>query len=77
MPVPNDELPKVRRRPHHHDHRAEVYPGEGGRIELSGGGSFKARLIDCVGYMVDGASAMRKRTPRLVKSPWFDHEVPA
>ena len=30
-------------------------PEKAVNIELSGGGSFRARLIDCVGYMVDGA----------------------
>lgn len=46
-------------------------------IELSGGGNFRARLIDCVGYMVEGALGHEENdAPRLVKSPWFDHEVP-
>ena len=52
-------------------------PEKAVRIELSGGGSFRARLIDCVGYMVDGALGHEENeAPRLVKSPWFDHEVP-
>lgn len=46
-------------------------------IELEGGGSFRARLIDCVGYMVDGAMGHEENDkPRMVKSPWFDEEVP-
>ena len=52
-------------------------PEKAVKIDLSGGGSFKARLIDCVGYMVDGALGHEENeAPRLVKSPWFDHEVP-
>ena len=52
-------------------------PEKAVNIELSGGGSFRARLIDCVGYMVDGALGHEEQdAPRLVKSPWFDHEVP-
>ena len=52
-------------------------PEKAVKLELSGGGSFKARLIDCVGYMVDGALGHEENeAPRLVKSPWFDHEVP-
>ena len=52
-------------------------PEKAVNIELSGGGSFRARLIDCVGYMVDGALGHEEdNAPRLVKSPWFDHEVP-
>lgn len=51
-------------------------PEKAVKLELSGGGSFKARLIDCVGYMVDGALGHEENeAPRLVKSPWFDHEV--
>ena len=52
-------------------------PEKAVKLELSGGGSFKARRIDCVGYMVDGALGHEENeAPRLVKSPWFDHEVP-
>lgn len=52
-------------------------PEQAVEIELSGGGSFRARLIDCVGYMVDGALGHEEDgSPRLVKSPWFDQAVP-
>lgn len=35
------------------------------------------RLIDCVGYMVDGATAGNEDgEERLVKTPWFDYEIP-
>ena len=47
------------------------------RVDLEGGGSFNARLIDCVGYMVDGAMGHEENEkPRMVKSPWFDEEIP-
>ncbi|MBQ8647489.1 MAG: stage IV sporulation protein A [Oscillospiraceae bacterium] len=46
-------------------------------VELEGGGSFKARLIDCVGYMVEGAMGHEENDqPRMVKSPWFEQEIP-
>lgn len=46
-------------------------------LELEGGGSFRARLIDCVGYMVEGAVGHEENAkPRMVKSPWFEQEVP-
>ena len=45
-------------------------PEKAVKIDLSGGGSFKARLIDCVGYMVDGALGHEENeAPRLVKVP--------
>jgi stage IV sporulation protein A len=37
----------------------------------------KIRLIDCVGYMVDGAlGANEDDKPRLVKTPWSNEEIP-
>lgn len=46
-------------------------------VDLDGGGQFSARLIDCVGYMVDGAMGHEENEkPRMVKSPWYEEEVP-
>ena len=46
-------------------------------LQLEGGGECRVRLIDCVGYMVEGAMGHEENEkPRMVKSPWFDHEVP-
>ena len=46
-------------------------------LQLEGGGECRVRLIDCVGYMVDGAMGHEEDDhPRMVKSPWFDEEVP-
>ena len=37
----------------------------------------KSRLIDCVGFMVKGAGGhLENGQERLVKTPWFDYEVP-
>ena len=37
----------------------------------------KLRLIDCVGYMAKGAEGhMEEGKERLVKTPWYDYEVP-
>ena len=34
------------------------------------------RLVDCVGYMVDGASGQfEDDMERMVTTPWFDHEI--
>ncbi len=46
-------------------------------LQLEGGGVCRVRLIDCVGYMVEGAMGHEENDkPRMVKSPWFDEEVP-
>ncbi len=52
-------------------------PEQAVTIELDSGVSFKTRLIDCVGYMVQGAMGHEEdEKPRMVKSPWFDEEIP-
>lgn len=48
-------------------------------IELSADDAMKVRirLIDSVGYMIPGAvGAEEDGTPRMVTTPWFDHEIP-
>lgn len=46
-------------------------------LQLEGGGECRVRLIDCVGYMVEGAMGHEEDDrPRMVKSPWFDEEIP-
>ena len=73
----NDELPQSAAGRTIMTTEPKFIPEKAVTIELSGGGSFRARLIDCVGYMVEGALGHEENdAPRLVKSPWFDHEVP-
>ena len=37
----------------------------------------RIRMIDSVGYMVEGATgATEDGQPRMVTTPWFDHEIP-
>lgn len=48
-------------------------------IEISAGdsASFKVRMIDCVGYIVDGARGyIEDEMPRMVMSPWADEPIP-
>ena len=52
-------------------------PEEAVEIRLDGKASMKVRLIDCVGYMVNGAlGQMENDAPRMVTTPWYDHEIP-
>ncbi len=52
-------------------------PKEAAEINISDDAKVNIRLIDCVGYMVDGASGhIENEQERLVKTPWFDHEIP-
>lgn len=52
-------------------------PKESARIKFAGNLDVNVRLIDCVGYMVDGAVGhMEEEVERMVKTPWFEHEIP-
>lgn len=52
-------------------------PKEAASVRLSEDVEVRIRLIDCVGYMVEGASGhMEDGEPRQVRTPWSDHEIP-
>ncbi len=52
-------------------------PKEAAGIELGDGIGVKVRLIDCVGFMVDGAGGpIENGGERMVKTPWFEEEIP-
>lgn len=52
-------------------------PEEAVSIAVDGSTAFQVRLIDCVGYMVNGAAGqMDGDMERFVTTPWFDHEIP-
>ena len=51
-------------------------PEDAVNVTLEGGVTFSVRMVDCVGYMVDGASGQfEDGTERMVATPWFDEEV--
>ena len=52
-------------------------PKEAASINLADGIEAKVRVIDCVGFMVDGAAGhVENGEERLVKTPWFDYDIP-
>lgn len=52
-------------------------PKDAAEITLGDDSRVKIRLIDCVGFMVDGAAGhMEGNASRMVKTPWFDYEIP-
>lgn len=52
-------------------------PKEAAVIKLAPETEAKVRLIDCVGYMVEGAAGhMENEQERMVKTPWFEQEIP-
>ena len=52
-------------------------PKEAAAVRLTEDLEVKVRLIDCVGFMAEGASGhIENDQERQVKTPWFDYEIP-
>ena len=52
-------------------------PEEAVEISPDHASKFRIRMIDSVGYMVDGATgAYEDGAPRMVATPWYDYEIP-
>lgn len=52
-------------------------PEEAAEISLGDNSAFRVRLIDCVGYIVPSSLGyIEGEQPRMVKTPWFDEEIP-
>lgn len=52
-------------------------PGEAVTVSLDDEATVRVRMVDSVGYMVDGALGTEEDgEARMVRTPWFDHEIP-
>lgn len=52
-------------------------PNEAVELVLNDRVKFKVRMVDCVGYLVDGALGhIEDEMPRMVTTPWSDEEMP-
>lgn len=52
-------------------------PEEAAQISLDDNSAFSVRLIDCVGYIVPSSLGyIEGEQPRMVKTPWFNEEIP-
>jgi len=52
-------------------------PNEAVKVELDNDVNFNLRLVDCVGYLVDGAIGHEEnQKPRMVSTPWSEEELP-
>lgn len=52
-------------------------PEESVTVDLGDNVSFKVRMIDCVGYVVDSALGHTEEDgPRMVKTPWAEEAIP-
>jgi stage IV sporulation protein A len=52
-------------------------PQEAVEISVKNGLKMKVRVVDCVGYTVDGALGYEEESgPRMVMTPWFEEAIP-
>lgn len=52
-------------------------PGEAVTISLDDQATVRVRMVDSVGYLVDGALGTEEDgQSRMVHTPWFDHDIP-
>lgn len=52
-------------------------PGEAVTVSLGDKTDIRIRLVDCVGYLIDGATGhLDDDKPRMVKTPWSDDAMP-
>jgi stage IV sporulation protein A len=52
-------------------------PNQAVQVDVEEGLSVNVRLVDCVGYTVEGAKGYEDENgPRMVSTPWFDEPIP-
>jgi len=72
----NDELPQAGDGAMVMTTKPQFIPAEAVKVKI-GNANMSVRLIDSVGFMVDGATgATENDKPRLVKTPWSEEEIP-
>lgn len=52
-------------------------PDDAITINIDDSATLNVRMVDCVGYIVDGALGhIENDMPRMVRTPWFDYDIP-
>ena len=52
-------------------------PEQAAKIQIENNVSFRVRMVDCVGYIVPSSLGyIEGESPRMVKTPWFEEEIP-
>ena len=52
-------------------------PDEAAEVRLRDQAALNVRLVDCVGYLIDGVLGTQEdEAARMVRTPWFDHDIP-
>ncbi|MCL2840120.1 MAG: stage IV sporulation protein A [Defluviitaleaceae bacterium] len=72
-----DELPQSAAGKTNMTTEPKFVPNEAIEIHMDDVASFKVRMIDCVGYLVPGASGhLDGDMPRMVSTPWAEDKMP-
>jgi stage IV sporulation protein A len=73
----NDEMPQSSSGRTIMTTEPKFVPEKAVQIDLPEQSKLKVRLIDCVGYIVPSALGyIEGNQPRMVRTPWFDEEIP-
>lgn len=71
-----DELPQSAKGKMIMTTEPKFVPSQAANIKI-GEMSTKVRLVDCVGYVIEGAKGYEDEFgPRMVKTPWYDEQIP-
>ncbi|MBS4534213.1 stage IV sporulation protein A [Clostridium sp. D2Q-14] len=73
----NDELPQCGAGKTIMTTEPKFVPSEAVNLVLNDNIKFKVRMVDCVGYLVEGALGHEENEmPRMVTTPWYEKEIP-
>ena len=52
-------------------------PNEAVEVTLRDTATARVRLVDCVGYLIPGVLGLNEgEESRMVRTPWYDHDIP-
>lgn len=72
-----DELPQSANGKSIMTTQPKFVPSEAVKLNFAENVTASVRLVDCVGYLVEGATGhLDGEKPRMVKTPWNDNEIP-
>ena len=75
--IATDEMPQSADGKTIMTNQPKFIPSNSVKVQFKNKASANVRLVDCVGYIVDGAVGhIEDDKPRLVKTPWDDNEIP-
>ena len=74
--VLTDELPQAAEGRTVMTTEPKFVPGKAAKVEIGENASVNIKLIDCVGFPVDGAIPEEDGKPRMVTTPWSDAPMP-